>query len=210
MRARRRGGNGSDASVALGFAAVAIRGEPLEPALGLPRAVAYEMRWVQWLQLVLGFGCILMGLAALAGAASGHPWESKYGALIYILAPVGVAICWEAWGHLKRWPCLILAQYGFDDRMVEHPAGPVLWSEVAGMEMSSVLHVGAGHAARLPCLVVWLKPGPRQPLSPLGKPPQQIDKVTLELTISQKKKIPPLMEAAFAEWQESQLLYAGF
>jgi hypothetical protein len=189
---------------------VVIRGAPLEPALGLPRAVVYELRWVQWLQLVLGVGVFAFGAWAVFAAAQGTPIETKYGPVIYICLPAGPAIVWDAWRNLRRWTCLVVAENGFDDRTAAHACGPVLWQEVASMSGGTVWHVGAGHAARLHSYTVQLKPGRRQPLSPMGPVPNQVESVTLELTLREKRRVPELMEAAYRDWQDRQALYAGF
>ena len=190
---------------------VDVRGMPLEPALGLPRAVVYERRWVQWLELALGLGVLVFGVVAVVAASQGHPIESKYGPAVYLCLPIGPAIVWEAWRKLRRWTCLVIAENGFDDRMGDQPSGPVLWQEVASMGMGAQMVVGPGHGGKVPTFFVRFKPGPRQPLSPLGAAPKQVSTVWLEIGFrGAETKIPSLMEAAYREWQERQALYGGF
>jgi hypothetical protein len=189
---------------------VTVKGAPLDPALGLPRVVIYEKRWVQEIQLLLGLGTFAMGLYYWAQALGGNLYDGKYGPLVYLLAPIGPAIMWDAWRKLRRWTCLVIAEYGFDDRMGDKPAGPVLWGEVASMSRGTSMHVSSHGVAGAPTLNVILRRGPRQPLSPLGAPPKQIGSLQLELATGPERRIPELMEQAFARWQQDQQLYRGF
>jgi hypothetical protein len=193
-----------------GLVAPAVRGKPLDAALGLPRAIIYEKRWVQWLVLLFGLGAFGFGLWATIVALRGHPYESKYGALIYVCLPVGPLIGLEAARSIRRWPCIVIAENGFDDRTSEHPAGPIAWYEVAGISTERALHVGAGCSAALPNLVIRLNPGPREPLSPLGPIPKQIREVRLQLPLDQHRRAAQMLAAALAEWRDREALYAGF
>jgi hypothetical protein len=188
-----------------------VRGAQLDPALGLPRYVIYERRWVQWIELVLGVFVFGAGVVALGAVMSGQTLGGKYGPAILLCLPIGPLIVWEAMGKIRRWSCLVIAQLGFDDRMGDNPAGPVLWSEVHSMGKDSTLHVGPGTSARIPTFVVCLRPDPRQPLSPLGAQPKQLGRVVLQIGFrGEETLIPSLMEESFRQWQELQAVYAGF
>jgi hypothetical protein len=189
---------------------VPVKGAPVDPALGLVRTVVYEKRWVQRIEFLLGVFTAALGVYVIAAAVAGTPMQTKYGALIYVCAPAGAGIMWDSWRKLRRWPGLVIAELGFDDRMGDHPSGPVLWREVEAMHSGKSWHVSTHGAAGLPSFVVELLPGPRPPLSPLGSQPKQIKAVTLELATGPEKRIPELMEAAYQSWLERERLYAGF
>jgi hypothetical protein len=144
------------------------------------------------------------GVYAVAAAASGAPLDTKYGPLVYIGLPIGPAIMLDAWRKLQRWPCLVIAELGFDDRMGDKPSGPVLWREVASMRPGRSLHVTSQGAAALPSFTIQLRPGRRQPLSPLGGSPKHLSEVTLELATGPERRILELMEAEFQAWQERE------
>jgi hypothetical protein len=103
---------------------------------------------------------------------------------------------------------VIVAELGFDDRSGDDPAGPILWSEVASMgergKWHLALHPGAVYATRSRPLVVDLVGGPRGPLSPLGPQRRQIGRVSIETNVLEGggKRLPELMEHAYARWLE--------
>lgn len=180
----------------------------VDPALGLPQVVVKEKRWEALVQLIAGVvlvpASVLIILSGINGTAKAG-WQ--LGFVLLVIAPFLAVFGWK---RLKRGSCVVIAQYGFDDRAGTVPAGPVLWREVNSMGTRSDTIVRANSifvgARKRKQLVIELKPGPRKPLSSLGPAPQQTEKVriTLESMDGGDKRLPDLMWKAWQQWRREQ------
>ena len=51
--------------------------------------------------------------------------------------------------------------------------------------------------------MITLKPGSRQPLSPLGRVPRQVSKITIPMDHGEDKLILPAMYTSYEEWWQA-------
>lgn len=183
---------------------VTIHGAPIDPALGLPRAVIYEQPFKQWLEI--GFGVAFAAnfvawTTGLFGASSG---VTRYVLLSWILVALAPFLIFDGIRRFRRRPALIVAANGFDDRMSYKAVGPVLWSEVASIG-PGIKRTGT---VSQPIILVALKPGGRAPLSPLGPVPKQVDKAEIGLGLGLGPRIQEAMMTSYSLWRDRQI-YGG-
>jgi hypothetical protein len=184
---------------------VTIHGAPIDPALGLPRAVITERPLRQWLEIGFGLACVVNFVAMITGAfGSSSPSMGKYVFLSWVTLVISPFSIVDGIRRLRRRAALVVAANGFDDRMSYKWVGPVLWSEVASIGPGSKM---VGNLC-IPIILVTLKPGVRAPLSPLGQMPKQVDKAEIELGFRLKTRVPDALMASYNAWRDRQM-YGG-
>ncbi len=186
-----------------------VSGAPLDPALGLPRAVVKEKKWEALGELIAGVGLVAISVAWLVATVTGTSKDGRW-PLAFVFMAIGPFVGIDGYRRLRRGSCVIIAANGFDDRSGSDPAGPVLWSEVQGMEFGWATDVRMGasfiSAKKRKQLVITLKPVKRMPLSPSGPPPKPIDKACILLDNMEggDKRLPEAMRQAYQSWRDDQ------
>jgi hypothetical protein len=187
-----------------------IPGAPIDPALGLPRAVVGEKKWEALGELIAGIGLVAICVVWLAATVAGMSKDGRW-PLAFIFLLIAPFVFFDGWRRLRRGSCVIVAENGFDDRTGTIPAGPVLWSEVENIDLDWAadprMNAMFVSVRRRKQLVVKLNPGKRAPFSSLGAQPRQIDKasITLENMEGGDKRLPHLMWQAWQAWRQDHV-----
>jgi hypothetical protein len=194
-----------------------VPGRPIDPALGLPRAVVREQRWVVWLELLVVVLMAAILFAMTRAQLAGEVVKGNFWLTAAICVGGGGYALFDARRRVARKSCVIVAQNGFDIRVGTNPTGPVLWSEVESISTERDVKVGVGgrwlvHARAVNTIVIRLGGEPSAPLSSMGAPVRQnkVLRIDLEEMEGGRRRLPELMDESLARWRVDQAYEQGW